>query len=318
MWNINNMKNFTSVHDAEDIPKLVEEAIRLKADPLQSRIGHNKTLGLIFFNPSLRTRLSAQKAGYNLGMNVIVMNVDKDGWKIEFEDGAVMNGDSQEHIRDAVKVISSYVDVLGVRTFPELQSREDDYSEKVLRQFMEYSEVPVISLESATLHPLQSLADLVTIEEYLIKKPKVVLSWAPHPKALPQAVPNSFLQWIKKTDAHVVLTCPKGYELADEFMNGVEVIHDQYEAFEKADFIYAKNWSGYHDYGKILPVEEDWTITKDKMDVTRQGKFMHCLPIRRNVVATDEVIDHSIVYQQAKNRECSAQAVLKNILESHG
>ena len=312
------MKHFTTANDTEDVPGLVNEAIRLKADPHQSKIGQNKTLGLIFFNPSLRTRLSMQKAGDNLGMNVIVMNVDKDAWKIEFEDGVVMDGEGQEHVKDAVKVISSYVDILGVRTFPGLKDREEDYSEKVLQQFLHYSEVPVISLESATLHPLQSLADLVTMEEHLVKSPKVVLSWAPHPKALPQAVPNSFLQWIKKTDAEIVLACPEGYELAAEFIGGIQVTHNQTEAFDKADFIYAKNWSSYHNYGKILPVAEDWTITMDKMKVTRDGKFMHCLPIRRNVVATDEVIDHSIVYQQAKNRECSAQAVLKRILESHG
>ncbi len=312
------MKNFTSANDTEDIPGLIQEAIQLKANPHQSNVGQNKTLGLIFFNPSLRTRLSMQKAADNLGMNVIVMNVDKDGWKIEFEEGTIMDGEGQEHVKDAVRVISGYVDVLGVRTFPELKNREEDYSEKVLQQFLNYSEVPVISLESATLHPLQSLADLVTMEEYKIRSPKVVLSWAPHPKALPQSVPNSFLQWVKRTEANIVLACPAGYELAGEFMEGIPVVHDQKEAFDQADFIYAKNWSSYHDYGRSLPVEEDWTITIDKMKLTRQGKFMHCLPIRRNVVATDDVIDHSIVYQQAKNRECAAQAVLKRILESHG
>ncbi|TRX62153.1 N-acetylornithine carbamoyltransferase [Fulvivirga sp. M361] len=312
------MQKFTSADDVESIPLLVEEALQLKADPNQSKIGHHKTLGLVFFNPSLRTRLSTQKAAYSLGMNVIVMNVSQDGWKIEFEDGTIMDGEGQEHIKDAVKVISSYVHVLGVRTFPGLYNREEDYSEKVLRQFVEHSEVPVISLESATLHPLQSLADMVTIEEHHIKKPKVVLSWAPHPKILPQAVANSFLQWIKKTDAEIVMTCPEGYELAESFMEGIEITYHQQRAFEKADFIYAKNWSGYQQYGKQLPVKEDWTITEEKMALTNQGKFMHCLPIRRNVVATDGVIDQSIVYQQAKNRECAAQAVLKNILEHHG
>ncbi|MEO1096753.1 MAG: N-acetylornithine carbamoyltransferase [Bacteroidota bacterium] len=311
------MKHFTSANDIESAPSLVEEGLILKADPHQSKIGTNKTLGLIFFNPSLRTRLSTQKAAFNLGMNVIVMNIGKDGWNIEFEDEAVMNGATQEHIKDGVAVISEYVDILGVRTFPELKSKEKDYSEQVLNKFKEYSSVPVISLESATLHPLQSLADLITIEEYLIKRPKVVLTWAPHPKALPQAVPNSFLEWIKLTDADVTMTCPEGYELAEEFTEGVPIVNDQNEAFADADFIYAKNWSSYTHYGQVLDVREDWTITQEKMRLTNHGKFMHCLPIRRNVVATDDVIDNSIVYQQAKNRECAAQVVLKKILEAH-
>lgn len=312
------MKHFTSADDVEDAPSLVEEALLLKADPHQSKIGTNKTLGLIFFNPSLRTRLSTQKAGFNLGMNVIVMNIGKDGWNIEFEDGAVMNGGTQEHIKDGVAVISEYVDILGVRSFPELKDQDQDYSEHVLNKFREYSSVPVISLESATLHPLQSLADLVTIKEHLIQKPKVVLSWVPHPKALPQAVANSFLQWIQYTDANVTIACPKGYELAPQFAKDIPVIHNQSEAFSNADFVYAKNWSSYQHYGEVLDVQEDWTITGEKMQLTNNGKFMHCLPIRRNVVATDEVIDNSIVYQQAKNRECAAQAVLKKILEAHG
>ena len=309
------MKKFTSVEDPGDPVKLVREAIALKADPFQSDIGKNKTLGLIFFNPSLRTRLSTQRAAYNLGLNVIVMNIDKDGWKIEFEDGAVMDGGSQEHIRDAVEVISGYVDVLGVRTFPSLKNREDDYSEKVLSQFIKYSRVPVISLESATRHPLQSLADLVTIRETKIIKPKVVLSWAPHPKVLPQAVSNSFLEWIKVTDAQVILACPKGYELADEFLDGVDVINNQEKAFQGADFIYTKNWSSYHDYGKTPSVSENWTVDEKKMSLTNNGHFMHCLPLRRNVVATDDVVNNSLVYKQAKNRECAAQIVLKTILE---
>lgn len=311
------MQKFTSVKDPGDPGKLVEEALNLKKDPFQSAIGRNKTLGLIFFNPSLRTRLSTQRAAYNLGMNVIVMNIDKDGWKIEFEDGAIMDGDSQEHIRDAVEVISGYVDVLGVRTFPSLENKEDDYNENVLQKFIKYSTVPIISLESATRHPLQSLADLVTIKETNIIKPKVVVTWAPHPKLLPQAVPNSFLEWIKTTDAEVTLTCPKGYELADEFITGVDITHNQEKAFEGADFIYAKNWSSYHHYGQVLPVTENWMIDENKMSLTNNGRFMHCLPLRRNVVASDDVVDNSIVYQQAKNRECAAQAVLKQILESN-
>ncbi|MEM9856742.1 MAG: N-acetylornithine carbamoyltransferase [Bacteroidota bacterium] len=312
------MKHFTSANDIESAPSLVEEGLILKADPHQSKLGTNKTLGLIFFNPSLRTRLSTQKAAFNFGMNVIVMNIGKDGWNIEFEDGAVMNGATQEHIKDGVAVISEYVDILGVRTFPELKDKGKDYSEQVLNKFKVHSSVPVISLESATLHPLQSLADLITIEEHLIKRPKVVLTWAPHPKALPQAVPNSFLQWIKLTDADIIMTCPEGYELAEEFSEGVPVINDQKEAFAGADFIYAKNWSSYKHYGQVLKVKEDWTITQEKMQLTNHGKFMHCLPIRRNVVATDDVIDNSIVYRQAKNRECAAQVVLKKILEANG
>lgn len=309
------MKKFTSVDDSGDPEKLVREAIALKSAPFQSRIGKNKTLGLIFFNPSLRTRLSTQRAAYNLGMNVIVMNIDKDGWKIEFEDGAVMDGGSQEHVRDAVEVISGYVDILGVRTFPSLKNREDDYSEKVLNQFIKYSRVPIISLESATRHPLQSLADLVTIKETKIIKPKIVLSWAPHPRVLPQAVSNSFLEWIKKTDAQVTLACPKGYELADEFIDGIDVVNNQDEAFQGADFIYTKNWSSYHQYGQTPEVQENWTVNEHKMGLTNNGQFMHCLPLRRNVVATDGVVDNSLVYKQAKNRECAAQVVLKNIIE---
>ncbi|ELR69620.1 Ornithine carbamoyltransferase [Fulvivirga imtechensis AK7] len=310
------MKQFLSASDPEDPRALVKKALVLKANPFQSSAGKNRTLGLVFFNPSLRTRMSTQKAAFNLGMNVMVMNVDKDGWKIEFNDGTVMNGDTQEHIKDAVSVMSQYVDILGVRTFPSLQNKEDDYSEKVISQFTRYSTVPVVSLESATRHPLQSLADLITIEELGIKRPKVVLSWAPHPKILPQAVPNSFLEWIKITDADITLACPQGYELADEFTNGVKIEHDQYHAFEGADIIYAKNWSSYVHYGQKPEVKSDWTITAEKMALTNKGKFMHCLPIRRNVVATDEVVDNSIIYRQAKNREYAAQAVLQEILEN--
>ena len=310
------MKQFLSVSDPEDPRALIKKALDLKASPFQSSVGKNRTLGLVFFNPSLRTRMSTQKAAFNLGMNVMVMNVDKDGWKIEFNDGAVMNGDTQEHIKDAVSVMSQYVDILGVRTFPGLQDKEDDYSEKVITQFIRYSTVPVVSLESATRHPLQSLADLITIEELGLTRPKVVLSWAPHPKILPQAVPNSFLEWVKITDANITLACPKGYELADEFISGIKIEHDQHKAFEGADIIYAKNWSSYIHYGQKPKVDSDWTITAEKMALTNQGKFMHCLPLRRNVVATDEVVDNSIIYQQAKNREYAAQAVLLEILEN--
>lgn len=309
------MQQFLSVSDPEDPGNLVKKALALKKDPFGNQIGKNKTLGLVFFNPSLRTRMSTQKAAMNLGMNVMVMNIDKDSWKIETQDGAIMDGDNQEHIKDAARVMSQYVDILGVRTFPALKNREEDYSEHVINQFVKHSEVPIVSLESATRHPLQSLADLITIEETGIKKPKVVLSWAPHPRILPQAVSNSFLEWIKTTDAEITLACPEGYELDDQFIDGVTISHDQHKAFEGADIIYAKNWSSYHHYGQRLEVKNDWTITSEKMALTNQGKFMHCLPIRRNVVATDDVIDNSIVYQQAKNREYSAQVVLQEILE---
>lgn len=310
------MKQFLSVNDAGDVTTLVNKALSIKQDPFAYQNGKNKTLGLIFFNPSLRTRMSTQKAAFNLGMNVVVLNVDRDGWKIEFEDGAVMNGDTQEHIKDAVAVMSQYADVLGVRTFPTLKNRAEDYDEKILNYFIKYSTVPVISLESATRHPLQSLADLMTISELKLRKPQVVLSWAPHPRILPQAVANSFLEWIKKTDARITLTCPEGYELANEFIDDIHVSHQQIDALKGADIVYAKNWSSFHHYGQQPVVKDDWTITEEKMRLTNDARFMHCLPIRRNVVATDQVIDNSIVYQQAKNREYAAQSVLYEILDN--
>lgn len=309
------MKNFTSVHDVKHPQSLVEQTLEIKTNGQLSDAGRNKTLALIFFNPSLRTRLSTQKAATNLGMNVIVMNISKDGWNIEFEDGSVMDGSTQEHIKDAVKVISGYCDLMGVRTFANLEDPQEDYREKVLQKFLDHATVPVISLESATLHPLQSLTDLATIAETNISNPKVVLSWAPHPKALPQAVANSFLQWIAKTEAEITLTHPEGYELCEEFTGGAAITNDQEEALANADFVYTKNWSSYANYGQTPTVKDDWTISRQKMDLTNDGKFMHCLPIRRNVVATDEVINQSLVFEQAKNREYAAQAVLKNLLE---
>lgn len=309
------MKHFTSIKDVDEPLKLVQQALQLQKNNSYSTVGKNKTLGLIFFNPSLRTRMSTQKAAFNIGMKVMVININKDSWNIEFGDGTVMDGSSQEHIRDAVKVVSGYCDMVGVRSFAGLKDSQEDYEKRVLSKFLEYSSVPVISLESATLHPLQSLADLVTIAQFNIKKPKVVLSWAPHPKALPQAVPNSFLQWITHTDAETIVTHPQDYELKEEFTSTVNVTHDQKEAFRDADFVYAKNWSSYSSYGQTPAVSEDWTINSDKMGLTNQGRFMHCLPIRRNVVGTDKVIDNSLVYRQAKNREFAAQAVLQNILE---
>ena len=309
------MKQFISVNDVDNIDALVKLGLELKANPYKyDTIGKNKTLGLIFFNPSLRTRLSSQKAALNLGMNVIVMNINGDGWNIEFEDGTVMDGNTQEHVKDAVAVISNYVDILGVRTFPGLKDRGEDYNEKVMSQFQKYSSVPVISLESATRHPLQSLADLVTIAHSGIKKPKVVATWAPHPRALPQAVMNSFLEWVTKTDAEVVLTHPKGYELSTDFTEGATIEYDQKKAFEGADFVYAKNWSSYSDYGKILSTDPSWMIDEEKMNLTNNGKFMHCMPVRRNVIASDGVLDDSIIIEQAGNRTFSAQAVLKTLL----
>ena len=311
------MKQFTSVEDINcPVKNLVNAGLELKKNPFSSKIGKNKTLGMIFFNPSLRTRMSTQKAAYNLGMDVLSMNVSDDGWKIELEDGTVMDGGSQEHIKDAVKVMSQYVDLLGVRTFAGLKNREEDYSEKVLNNFIQHSDVPVISLESATLHPLQSLADMMTIEERAIEAPKVVVTWAPHPKALPQAVTNSFLQWASHSDLDVTLVCPEGYEPAKQFLDGVAVVNNQEQALEGADIVYTKNWSSYKNYGQILSTSKSWMIDSNKMRMTNNGKFMHCLPVRRNVVVEDEVIDNgSLVYQQAKNREYAAQIVLKKILE---
>ena len=309
------MNHFSSVNDVEHPQSLVQQTLDIKANGHRSKIGQNKTLALIFFNPSLRTRLSTQKAATNLGMDVIVMNISEDGWDIEFEDGSVMDGATQEHISDAVQVISGYCDIMGVRTFANLKVRQEDYQEKVLQKFKQHSTVPVVSLESATLHPLQSLTDLATIAECDIPKPKVVLSWAPHPKALPQAVANSFLQWITHINADVTLTHPKGYELCEDFTKGVAITNDQQKALAGADFVYTKSWSSYSQYGQTPLVEDDWMISQQKMDLTNNGKFMHCLPIRRNVVATDEVIDQSLVFKQAKNREFAAQAVLQKLLE---
>jgi N-succinyl-L-ornithine transcarbamylase len=273
---------------------------------------------LIFFNSSLRTRLSTQKAAMNLGMNTMVLNVNQDGWQLESELGVVMDGDKPEHLREAIPVIGSYCDIIGVRSFARFESRDDDYNEKIINQFIEYSGVPVVSMEAATRHPLQSYADLITIEEFkAVERPKVVLTWAPHPKALPQAVPNSFVEWMRETDYELVVTHPEGYELAPEFMDGVAVEYDQKKAFEGADFVYAKNWASYSDYGQILSKERSWTVNEEKMRLTNNAKFMHCLPVRRNMVVSDEVIDsdNSIVIQEAGNREVSAQAVLKMILE---
>lgn len=313
------MKNFISFDDVECLDTLVSESLRRKKNPLLDKTKYvNKTIYLLFFNPSLRTRLSTYKAASNLGLNCHVMNIGKDGWQLEFENGTIMDGNSQEHIKEAAKVVSRYCNLIGIRTFPTLKDKKKDYSEVIIKKFLEYTTVPVISLESATLHPLQSLADIVTIEENKkIKKPKVVLTWAPHTKALPQAVPNSFAQWISKTDYDFVIANPKGFNLSKEFTKGVKITHNQKEAFEGADFIYAKNWSSFDNYGKVGKNLNDWIVDEEKMKLTNNAKFMHCLPIRRNLVATDGVLDsdNSLIIEQAENRVYSTQAVIDYILE---
>ena len=310
------MKNFLSIDDVTDVQLLVEQALTFKQAPFsRQNLGKGKTLGLIFMNPSLRTRLSTQKAAYQLGMEVMVMNMSQDGWQLEFEDGTVMDGGTAEHIKEAAAVISQYCEIIGIRTFAGLKDKQSDYDELVLNKFVEYAKVPVISLESATLHPLQSLADLVTIKEYQkTDKPKIVLTWAPHPRALPQAVANSFLQWASRLDFELVLTHPPGYELASMFTDGIQITQDQNSALEGADFVYTKNWSSYQQYGQVLTKNASWMITPEKMALTNNGHFMHCLPLRRNVVASDEVVDNAIVIPQSKNRLFAAQAVLAEIL----
>lgn len=315
------MRHFTSVNDVPDLKKALEVAFDVKKNPYAyTHLGRNKTMVLIFFNSSLRTRLSTQKAAMNLGMNTMVLNVNDDGWQLETELGVVMDGDKPEHLREAVPVIGSYCDIIGVRSFARFRSREEDYGEKILNQFIDYAGVPVVSMEAATRHPLQSFADLMTIEELKDReRPKVVLTWAPHPRALPQAVPNSFIEWMVRAGYEMVVTHPEGYELAPEFMQGLPVEYDQEKAFRDADFIYAKNWASYTSYGQILSKEKSWTVDSSKMALTRNAKFMHCLPVRRNMIVTDEVIDSqaSVVIQEAANREWSTMAVLKMILEEN-
>ncbi len=312
------MENFLSVKDVEDIDKLIKLGLKIKNKPLRYKNkGRHKTLVLLFFNPSLRTRLSTQKAGLNLGMSVISMNAAQ-GWKLEFEEGAIMNADKAEHIKEAAAVISQYADIIGVRTFPSLNDKAKDYEDRVIHNFVQYASVPVISLESAIRHPLQSLADMITIEEYKkTERPKVVLTWAPHPRALPQAVSNSFLEWAKTRPFDLVLTHPQGYELSEQFVEGVKIEYDQKKAFENADFIYAKNWSSYNQYGQILNPAKEWMIDDEKMKLTNEAKFMHCLPVRRNIVVADSVINskNALCIQQANNRTFAAQAVLKQLLE---
>lgn len=316
------MRKFTCVDDIGNLEAAVKEALDVKKNRFAyKRLGENRTLLMIFFNSSLRTRLSTQKAAMNLGMNVIVLDVNQGAWKLETERGVIMDGDKPEHLLEAIPVMGCYCDIIGVRSFARFESKQDDYSEKILEQFIRYSGRPVFSMEAATRHPLQSFADLITIEEYKAKKrPKVVLTWAPHPKALPQAVPNSFAEWMRAADYDFVITHPHGYELSEEFTAGVPVLYDQDEALSGADFVYAKNWSAFADpnYGKVLSTDRSWTITAEKMALTDNAYFMHCLPVRRNMIVSDDVIesDRSIVIPEAANREISAMVVLKRMLES--
>jgi N-succinyl-L-ornithine transcarbamylase len=314
------MKSFFNVTDIGDLNVALAEAKAVKQNPFAwQHLGRNKTIMLIFFNSSLRTRLSSQKAALNLGMNPIVLNIGKDSWQLETEMGVVMDGDKSEHLREAIPVIGSYCDIIGVRSFAGLTDREFDYNETILKQFIDYSGRPVISLESATVHPCQAFADLITIEEYKqTARPKVVLTWAPHPKALPQAVPNSFAQWMNAADVDFVITNPEGYDLDPRFAGNARIERDQMKALEGADFVYAKNWSSVEQYGQILSHDLSWTVDAAHMAVTNNAYFMHCLPVRRNMIVTDEVIDspRSLVIPEAANRVVSAQVVMKRMLES--
>lgn len=318
------MNHFVSANDVNSIQLLVNQALAYKSNPFaDAQLGKGKRIGLLFLNPSLRTRLSTQVAASNLGMEAIVFNVDKEGWALEFEEGVIMNGNTVEHIKDAAPVLGQYFDILAIRTFPSLKNKEVDYSEQLMHQFIKYAGVPIVSLESATLHPLQSLTDIITIQESLLanpiqhKKPKVVLTWAPHIKPLPQCVANSFAQWVNAWgEADFVVTHPKGYELSEIYTKGATIQYDQAAALENADFVYVKNWSSFHAYGQMLSHDEAWMLTQQTMMQTNQAKLMHCLPVRRNVELSDELLDgsNSLVTRQAGNRVWAAQAVLANIL----
>ena len=312
--------NYTSIKEIDSLKKWVKQALKIKKDPLKKqRLGKDKTLVMLFFNPSLRTRLRTQKAAIKLGMNVMVMNFGAEGWTLEFEDGTIMNQGASEHIKEAAEVVSQYCDIIAIRAFAGLTDKEKDNAETVMNGFVKYATVPIVNMESATGHPLQSLADAITMAEFKTKhKPKVVLTWAPHPKALPQAVANSFVEMMQlQRDMDFVITHPEGYELNPEITKDSVIEYNQDKAFENADFIYAKNWSNYNDYGKVTNTDKNWTVTAEKMKLTNNAKFMHCLPVRRNVIVADEVIDseNSIVIQQAHNRTYSAQLVLQKILK---
>lgn len=313
------MKNFTSIADVSDVNQLVDKAIAFKKNPYQHQLNKGKKVGLVFLNPSLRTRLSSQIAAQNLGAEAIVLDIGKDGWALEFEDGVIMNGDKAEHIREAAGVMGRYFDVLGIRTFPGLQDRELDYREGLLNAFLSHTGVPILSLESATRHPLQSLADLMTIKESWSenRRPKVVLTWAPHVKPLPQAVANSFVEWMQVADVDLTITNPVGYDLASEFKKETPVYHNQNEALKDADFVYVKNWSSYDNYGKVLTQDSAWTISNAHLDLTNNAKVMHCLPVRRGLVIKDEVLDgpNAIHLDQSENRTYAAQAVLNELLK---
>ncbi|MBO4805922.1 MAG: acetylornithine carbamoyltransferase [Paludibacteraceae bacterium] len=317
------MKTLMTAHDLGDLNKAVQEALEVKKNRFgYKHLGENKTLLCVFFNNSLRTRLSTQKAGMNLGMNTIVLDVNQGAWKLETERGVIMDGDKSEHLLEAIPVMASFCDIIGVRSFARFENKEFDYQETILNQFIKYSGKPVFSMESATVHPLQAFADLITIEEHKTKeRPKVVLSWAPHPRALPQAVPNSFADFMNEANVDFVITHPKGYELDPKFVRGAKIEYDQDKALEGADFVYAKNWSAYMDpnYGQIISKDMNWTISTKKMALTDNGKFMHCLPVRRNMIVTDDVIEsaNSLVIPEAANREISAETVIKRLLEDN-
>jgi N-succinyl-L-ornithine transcarbamylase len=319
------MKNFVSVRDVENIDSLVQKALAYKAGPFKDKtLGNNKRIGCLFLNPSMRTRLSTQIAAQNLGMEPIIFNVGNEGWQLEFEEEAIMSGSTVEHVKDAAPIFGKYFDILAIRTFPSLKNRDDDYSELYIKQFIKYAGIPVVSLESATLHPLQSLTDIITITENLPSansKPKVVLTWAPHVKPLPQCVANSFAQWVNAWgNAEFVITHPEDYELSEEFTKGATITHNQDEALKNADFVYVKNWSTFKDYGKIYESDPKWMLTNKKLELTNNAKVMHCLPVRRNVELSDEILDgkNSIVTQEASNRVWAAQAVLAEILKANG
>lgn len=315
------MRNFTNVQDIGNIKEAVKEALEVKANRFgYKHLGTDKTLLMIFFNSSLRTRLSTQKAAMNLGMNVMVLDVNQGAWKLETERGVIMDGDKPEHLLEAIPVMGCYADIIGVRSFAKFENKKEDYEEKIINEFIKYSGRPVFSMEAATRHPLQSFADLITIEEYKkTDRPKVVMTWAPHPKALPQAVPNSFAEWMNATDYEFVITHPHGYELDPKFVGNARVEYDQDKALEGADFVYAKNWAAFNDphYGEVLSKDRSWTVTTEKMALTNNAYFMHCLPVRRNMIVSDDVIesDQSIVIPEAANREISAEVVLKRMLE---
>jgi len=319
------MKQFISVHDVNNIDALVKKALAYKANPFaDKKLGANKRIGCLFLNPSMRTRLSTQIAAQNLGMEAIIFNVGNEGWQLEFEEEAIMSGTTVEHVKDAAPIFGKYFDVLAIRTFPSLKNKEEDYSELYIKQFIRYAGIPVVSLESATLHPLQSLTDIITITEEMKKwkkkkKPRIVLTWAPHIKPLPQCVANSFAQWINAWGkADFVITHPEDYELDTQFTKGARIVQEQDEALKGADFVYVKNWSTFHDYGRVYCNDREWMLTNEKLKITNKAKVMHCLPVRRNVELSDEILDgpSSLVTQEAGNRVWAAQAVLAEILKS--